>query len=68
MIVQAGIGNVERAGLGELLPWYEEHDAADIRCYSEVALAQLRAAALAALGPTNPFPTSPALSSRTGPR
>ncbi|MER7433672.1 type IV secretory system conjugative DNA transfer family protein [Pseudonocardia alni] len=44
-----------RAGLGRLHPWYREHDHADISSYSATALAQLRAAATAALGPDNPI-------------
>ena len=44
-----------RAGLGRLHPWYREHDHADITSYSTTALAELRAAAAAALGPDNPI-------------
>ena len=44
-----------RAGLGRLHPWYREHDHADISSYSQTALAELRVAAVAALGPGNPI-------------
>ena len=47
-----------RAGLGELQPWYREPDAADITSYSATALAELRHAARAALGPDNPLTRS----------
>jgi type IV secretory pathway TraG/TraD family ATPase VirD4 len=40
-----------RAGLGDLLPWYQERDAADIATYSDDALSQLRLAAGQALRP-----------------
>ncbi|QJY47804.1 type IV secretory system conjugative DNA transfer family protein [Pseudonocardia broussonetiae] len=55
-----------RAGLGELRPWYHEHDAADIRTYSAVALAELRAAAQEALGPDNPLTVCTATSAQRG--
>ncbi|MBW0117189.1 type IV secretory system conjugative DNA transfer family protein [Pseudonocardia abyssalis] len=55
-----------RAGLGELQPWYQEDDAVDIRTYSTVALAELRAAAQEALGLDNPFTTSAGTSPRGG--
>ena len=44
-----------RAGLGELLPWYREDHAAAIEHDATTALAQLRAAATAALGPHHPL-------------
>ena len=43
-----------RVGLGQLHPWYRERDHTDIRDYAATALAELRAAAAAALGPDNP--------------
>ena len=44
-----------RAGLGRLHPWYREHDHTDISTYADTALAELRQAATAALGPGNPI-------------
>jgi type IV secretory pathway TraG/TraD family ATPase VirD4 len=44
-----------RAGLGRLHPWYRERDHAHISTYAATALAELRAAALHALGPDNPI-------------
>jgi type IV secretion system protein VirD4 len=44
-----------RVGLGRLLPWYREHDHADISAYADTALAELRHAAAQALGPDNPI-------------
>ena len=45
-----------RAGLGDLHPWYRERDHhTDITTYADTALAELRGAALDALGPTNPI-------------
>ncbi|MCY7287137.1 MAG: hypothetical protein LH624_02530, partial [Cryobacterium sp.] len=43
-----------RAGLGRLHPWYRERDHTDIDTYADAALAELRRAATAALGPDNP--------------
>jgi type IV secretion system protein VirD4 len=43
------------AGLGRLHPWYRERDHVDIGSYADTALAELRAAAAAALGPDNPI-------------
>lgn len=40
-----------KAGLGDLLPWYQEHDAADIASYSDTALTELRLAASEAMSP-----------------
>ncbi|GAA2536857.1 type IV secretory system conjugative DNA transfer family protein [Pseudonocardia hydrocarbonoxydans] len=42
------------AGLGRLHPWYRERDHTDIGTYADSALAELRRAALTALGPDNP--------------
>ncbi|MGD9989351.1 type IV secretory system conjugative DNA transfer family protein [Pseudonocardia sp.] len=44
-----------RVGLGRLHPWYRERDHTDIGDYAETALAELRRAAAAALGPENPI-------------
>ena len=44
-----------RVGLGQLHPWYRERDHTDIADYADTALAELRAAAAAALGPDNPI-------------
>jgi type IV secretion system protein VirD4 len=55
-----------RAGLGELQPWYHEHDAANILTYSAAALAELRAAAQEALGPANALTAGAATSARGG--
>ncbi|MFC4951073.1 type IV secretory system conjugative DNA transfer family protein [Pseudonocardia sp. GCM10023141] len=44
-----------RAGLGRLHPWYRERDQTDVNTYAETALAELRRAAVAALGPDNPI-------------
>ncbi|WP_296369267.1 type IV secretory system conjugative DNA transfer family protein [Pseudonocardia sp.] len=54
-----------RAGLGELLPWYQERDAADIATYSETALAELR---LAASEASSPFAVVEMPSDETEPR
>jgi len=43
-----------RPGLGHLHPWYRERDHTDISDYSHTALAELKRAAAATLGPDNP--------------
>ncbi|RZT85575.1 type IV secretory system conjugative DNA transfer VirD4/TraG family protein [Pseudonocardia sediminis] len=43
-----------RAGLGILHPWYREREHIDIGDYADIALAELRLAAAAALGTDNP--------------
>lgn len=44
-----------RAGLGTLHPWYREREHTDIGDYADLALAELRLAAAAALGADNPI-------------
>ncbi len=44
-----------KVGLGQLHPWYRERDHLDIDDYAETALAELRQAAAAALGITDPI-------------
>lgn len=43
-----------RVGVGDLLPWYHEEDARDVRSYQSAALTQVRRSALDWLGPDNP--------------
>ncbi len=52
-----------KAGLGRLHPWYREHDHTDISTYADTALAELRTAATAALGPDNPVNRPPGAAS-----
>jgi len=64
-----------RPGLGHLHPWYRENDNTHISAYADTALAELRRAATAALGPDNPvnrtgaptWPPAPTPPSRPSP-
>nr|WP_255659613.1 TraM recognition domain-containing protein [Pseudonocardia sp. ICBG1293] len=51
ILISAG----RRPVLIELMPWYRERDADDISAYAKQATAQVRDAAVAALGPDNPL-------------
>ena len=51
MLISTG----RRAGKIRLLPWYAERDTAAITSYAAEAADAVRSAAIAALGPDNPF-------------